>query len=68
MDEMDIEKEEGDEESPELTPEVCDALDVLRKQGFAVVVFTKEELDGADPIRVADRLVELGWEVIEDWK
>ena len=33
--------------------------------GCAVVVFTEEELRGARPDLVQDRLVELGWDVID---
>ncbi len=38
----------------------------LEAMGCAVVVFTEEELRGARPDLVGDRLVELGWEVIND--
>ena len=38
----------------------------LEAMGCAVVVFTPEELRGANPYHVQDRLIELGWEVIED--
>jgi len=38
----------------------------LEAMGCAVVVFTPEELRGANPNHVQDRLIELGWEVIED--
>ena len=37
----------------------------LEAMGCAVVVFTPEELRGADPGHVQDRLVELGWDVID---
>ena len=37
----------------------------LEAMGCAVVVFTEEELRGARPDLVQDRLVELGWEVID---
>ena len=37
----------------------------LEDLGCAVVVFTKEELRGARPDLVQDRLTELGWEVID---
>ncbi len=36
----------------------------LRDHGAAVVVFTEEELRGAPSDRVEDRLIELGWGVI----
>lgn len=42
-----------------------EALCELRDQGFSVVVFNPSELEGADPGMVQDRLVELGWDVIE---
>jgi hypothetical protein len=38
----------------------------LEAMGCAVVVFTPEELRGAKPSKVEERLVELGWEVIDD--
>lgn len=40
----------------------------LKDEGFAVVLFNPEELEGADPDRIEDRLIELGWEVIFDLK
>jgi len=40
----------------------------LRELGYAVVVFNPDELKGASPEDVADRLVELGWEVIDALK
>ena len=36
----------------------------LEAMGCAVVVFTEEELRGARPDLVQDRLIELGWDVI----
>jgi len=38
----------------------------LEEMGCSVVIFTQEELRGANPHHVASRLIELGWEVIED--
>jgi hypothetical protein len=38
----------------------------LEAMGCCVVVFTQEELRGANPHHVASRLIELGWEVIDD--
>ena len=38
----------------------------LEAMGCAVVIFTEEELRGARPDLVQDRLIELGWEVIQD--
>ncbi len=37
----------------------------LEELGCAVVIFTEEELRGARPDLVQDRLVELGWDVID---
>lgn len=37
----------------------------LEAMGCAVVVFTEEELRGARPDLVQDRLIELGWDVID---
>lgn len=45
-----------------------DAVDSLRTHGYAVVVFSPDELDGAEPTRVSDRLIELGWDVIDTLK
>ena len=38
----------------------------LEEMGCVVVVFTPEELRGANPDHVQDRLIEYGWEVIGD--
>ena len=37
----------------------------LEEMGCAVVIFTEEELRGARPDLVQDRLIELGWDVID---
>ena len=37
----------------------------MQRLGYAVVCFTPEELRGANPEHVCDRLVELGWDVID---
>ena len=37
----------------------------MERLGYAVICFTPEELRGADPGHVQDRLVELGWDVID---
>jgi hypothetical protein len=37
----------------------------MRHAGYAVVCFTPGELRGANPDHVEDRLVELGWDVID---
>ena len=38
----------------------------LEELGCAVVVFTEEELRGVRPTYVESRLIELGWDVIND--
>ena len=51
-----------------VVPHHMSGVDYLRAKGYAVVVFTPEELAGARRNRVEDRLCELGWEVIADLK
>lgn len=36
-----------------------------RAVGYAVVVWTPEELGGAHPAHVEDRIIELSWDVID---
>jgi hypothetical protein len=50
--------------NPNNIKQAVEHLRQLRKMGYAVVAFTPEELRGADPDNVEDRLVELGWDVI----
>lgn len=47
---------------------IVDLLKELRGRGCAVVCFVPDELLGADPDHVEDRLVELGWDVIDHLK
>ena len=49
----------------ELTVEVVTALEFLRDQGFAVAAFTPSELRGADPDRIEDAMVQMGWDAID---
>lgn len=49
-----------------LTIDQIEVLRELREEGYAVVLFNPEELDTAEPERVEDRLIELGWDVIND--
>lgn len=51
-----------------MTPEERDVVEKLRHKGFAVIIWTPEELAGVKPRHVEDRSVELGWQVIEDLK
>ena len=46
--------------------ELSRELGELEAMGCVVVIFTEEELRGARPDLVQDRLIELGWEVIQD--
>jgi len=41
------------------------AIRALRDYGYAIVIFNPEELNGANPDHVEERLIELGWDVIE---
>ena len=51
-----------------MTPEEQAAIELLRSRGFAVIIWTPEELAGASRKHVEDRSVELGWQVIDDLK
>jgi hypothetical protein len=51
-----------------VTTDIKDVAKLARQlsdMGCAVVVFTPEELRGASPKRVEDRLIERGWDVID---
>lgn len=50
--------------NPNNTKQAVEYLRQLRKMGYAVVAFTPEELRGANPDHVEDRLIEYGWDVI----
>lgn len=52
--------------NPNNTKQAVEYLRQLRKMGYAVVAFTPEELRGSNPDHVEDRLVELGWDVINN--
>ena len=41
-------------------------VEQLRSNGFAVIVWTPDELKNASPTRVEDRSIEIGWGIIED--
>lgn len=49
----------------DLTDEVQQALQLVRDKGFAVAAFTPTELRGADPDRVEDSMVQMGWDAID---
>jgi hypothetical protein len=42
------------------------AIEALRDEGYAIIVWTPEELNGVSSVRVEDRSTELGWEIIDD--
>ena len=48
-----------------MTPEEIAAIQSLRDQGYAVVLFNPEELVGAPARKVEDRMCERGWEAID---
>lgn len=51
--------------NPNNTKQAAEYLRQLRKMGYAVVAFTPDELRSADPDQVENRLIELGWDVID---
>lgn len=51
-----------------MTQEQIKVIDELKTQGYAVVLFNPDELEGAEADRVEDRLIEIGWDVIFDLK
>jgi hypothetical protein len=44
----------------------CTMTRPLRTYGYAVILWTPEELKDADPRRLEDRSIELGQDIIED--
>lgn len=51
-----------------LTTDEIRQIRAIRAKGFAVIIWTPGELQGANPNRVQDRLIELGWDVIDTLK
>lgn len=51
-----------------MTQQQIAAISELRRQGFAVIVWNPDELDGANPRKVEDRSIELGYEITEALK
>jgi hypothetical protein len=49
----------------EITQEDWAVVKKFRDNGYAIVIFNKDELLGAPREDVEDRLVELGWDVID---
>lgn len=52
----------------EITPEEQQMLNALRSRGYAVIVWSPDELAGVNRRMVEDRSIELGWDVIEALK
>jgi hypothetical protein len=48
-----------------LLGELIDAVVALRRRGYAVVLFSPEELDGCSADRLEGRLVELAWDEMD---
>ena len=48
-----------------MTKQDEDNIESLRLRGFAVVVFNPHDLRDADPDLVTDRLIQVGWDVID---
>ena len=55
-------------DSNELTDNELNVISGLRDRGFTVTIFSPDELGNANTDKVEDRLVELGWDIINDLK
>jgi hypothetical protein len=53
-------------EELKMTEEHMKVIEELRDLGYAVCIFTPEELKGAKPHKVEDELVSAGWEIIDN--
>ena len=51
-----------------MTDEQLKVLKELHSQGYAVCVFTPEELDGVPQVEVEDSIIESGWDCINALK
>ena len=49
-----------------MTEEHMKVIEELRNLGYAVCIFTPEELRGAKPHKVEDEIVTAGWEAIDN--
>ena len=43
-----------------------EVINQLREAGFALILWSPEELQGTPPSTMEDRSTEFGWEIIED--
>ena len=48
-----------------MTPEEKAIIESLREQGYAVTIFNPEELAGAPPHKVENRMCDAGWDAID---
>ena len=51
-----------------MTKEQLQVIDQLRAEGYAITVWTPEEMKGADPDGLEDVMIERGSHYIEQWK
>ena len=49
-----------------MNEEQLKAIRQLWNEGYAVIIWTPEEIGEANPRRVEDRSIELGWDIISD--
>ena len=52
-------------EDLKMTEEHMEVIRELRDLGYAICIFTPEELRGAKPHKVEDELVSAGWDIID---
>jgi len=64
MNDIELIMTEDNTPSNELTEAELEMLRGLNARGFAVAVFTPDELDDADYLDVEDAMIEAGWNVI----
>jgi hypothetical protein len=50
----------------EMTDEAMKFIQEIRDLGYAICIFTPEELNGAKPHKVEDELVSAGWDIIDN--
>ena len=50
------------------TDNMMDAIELLRREGFAVCAFDPEELAGVAPEDIEERMCQIGWDTIEQLK
>jgi len=49
-----------------MTKEQMKVINDLRHEGYAIVIWTPDELEGASAKRLEERSIELGWDIISD--